>query len=350
MTTPISFGIVGTGRMAATMARSLMGVPGVTVHAVASRAIDRAQDFSRDFSIPKACGSLREICGDPEIDVLYVANATEHHAATCVEILEAGKSVLCEKPFALSAAEARRVADAASHSGCFFMEALWPLFLPTFSQLRTVAEDNTLGQPQLLRFEFGYPVHEVDRAGLIAPKRGGILFDRGCYGVALAIWLFGPAGRMEFREFGAGGGVSLRLLHDVGVLSEIAVSADCLLSNSVSLACTRGLVTLGPPSLAAEGIRIQKMMPTGLQDGRKLDFRYRLRSLPAARRLRRWLGGGVGRQEWLSYGNDPYAPMVQHVRDCLSAGLKESPLLPIKMSVRTIEVLASAGWNAGDHQ
>ena len=93
---------------------------------------------------------------------MYIATPHSRHAADAILYLEAGKHVLCEKPFTLNAAQARHVFDVAERHDRFIMEALWSRFLPPYETLGTLLDDGAIGRPLLVEADFGFR-SEVDR-------------------------------------------------------------------------------------------------------------------------------------------------------------------------------------------
>src|SRR5579859_1066165 len=109
----IRWGILGTGAIAATFAEGLAALPDAPLHAVGSRSKAGADSFAREYGVPRAYGSYEELVRDPDVDVVYIATPNSAHAANAILALENGKAVLCEKPFTMDAAEARKVIEVA---------------------------------------------------------------------------------------------------------------------------------------------------------------------------------------------------------------------------------------------
>src|ERR1700704_2231198 len=105
------WGILGTGRMAETIAAELATLreAGLEARAVASRSAPKAADFAARHGIPRHWGSYAELAADPEVDVVYVATPHTLHAENMLACVRAGKAVLCEKPFTINTREARSV-------------------------------------------------------------------------------------------------------------------------------------------------------------------------------------------------------------------------------------------------
>ena len=105
---PIRWGILGTGKIAVLFATGLQSVPDAEIAAVGSRTQEAADAFGDRFAIPRRHGSYEALAADPDVDVIYVATPHPLHAENSLLCLEAGKAVLCEKPFALNAQQAAK--------------------------------------------------------------------------------------------------------------------------------------------------------------------------------------------------------------------------------------------------
>ena len=128
----IRWGILGTGNIAQQFARGLAELPDAQLVGVGSRNLETAQAFATDFGAARAHGSYDALAQDPEVEVVYIATPHTLHAENSLLCLRAGKAVLCEKPFALNAAQAQTVIKAARDNGLFLMEAMWTRFFPAF--------------------------------------------------------------------------------------------------------------------------------------------------------------------------------------------------------------------------
>lgn len=189
----IRWGILGTGTIAGLLASDLELLPEARLAAVGSRAQDRAEAFGERFQVPRRYGSYEALVADEELDVIHVATPHSHHLEHATMALEAGTAVLCEKPLALSAAQADRLIATARRHDCFLMEAMWTRFLPVMAEVRRlVLEEGVLGDVQILRAEIGV-VQEFDpEHRLFDPALGGgALLDLGIYPIAFAFDLFG---------------------------------------------------------------------------------------------------------------------------------------------------------------
>jgi predicted dehydrogenase len=186
--TALRFGILGTGRMAGAFAADVGAIEsaGIVIAAVASRHPDRARAFAAHHRIARAYGSYRELAADPDIDVAYVATPHSYHEAHTRLCLESGKHVLCEKPFALNAAQADRMIECARSQGKFLMEALWSRFLPAIRAARALVEGGSLGRIRLVVGGGAFvPPADPDHYLRQPALGGGALLDAGVYLVSL---------------------------------------------------------------------------------------------------------------------------------------------------------------------
>jgi len=328
--------------MAATMMATL-GRANVDVVAVASRDRGRAERFALGNNSIQAVGEWASIVGRPDVDVVYIATHPASHARIAVAALENGKAVLCEKPFATNLVDALRVAETAQRSGCLCMEALWTAFLPASRKFFQLLDEGACGVPKHLTASFGFP--ESETAQCRSLEAGGVLLDRAVYLAAFARQSLGPVAKVTAElDIGADGieqSASLTLLHKNGAQSQLAASFLVELSNTAVLAGTAGSATLKRPLLGSERIVLRKVSPTPATLARRPSHGTSqwLRQIPNLRRLKRlW----DERSEHLSYGADRYRPQLDHFLDLYRSGERESPILPLSLSLDTLAILAQA--------
>lgn len=329
-------GIVGTGRMAHAMAAAMVRHPAVEVVAVASESRARAEAFARTFGVSGGIAAAHEgraaLLARDGIDLVYVANRSRDHAASSIEALRSGRAVLCEKPFALSEAEAVEVTEAARAAGRFLVEGFWTMLLPSWAELVRIARSGDLGAARHLSFSFGYPSDPADRP---AEADGGLAFNRAGYGVMLACAALGPPDGVEVTGTDP---LSIAMRH-AGGLSEVAVSARALLANAATLGCEGGLAALEPPVIGAERLSVRRtgvvrMAPAGGAQG----LRQRLRARPALRRLAALRAGP--RVRHMGYGAGLYDPMLSHVAARIAGGHLASDVVTHDLSLHCARVLA----------
>jgi len=189
----LRWGIIGTGGIAGRFAADIALLPGAEVVAIGSRTAQAAADFGDRFSIGNRHASYAELVADPEVDVVYVATPHPFHAEHALLVIDAGKPVLVEKPFAMDAIEARMIADAARDAGVFCMEAMWTRFLPHMVRLRELLAEGVLGEILAVSADQGMRFEPNPEHRLFAPELGGgALLDLGIYPFSFASMVLGP--------------------------------------------------------------------------------------------------------------------------------------------------------------
>ncbi len=196
----IRWGILGPGGIAHKFATGLKAVPDAKISAVGSRDLQRANTFADTFDVPHRHGSYIELVDNPEIDVIYVATPHPFHKECAMLCLEAGKAVLCEKPFTVDAEQAEELIACARERKQFLMEAMWTRFLPVIVKVREWLAEGAIGEPRLLTADHGSRKTlspETLEGRLFNPKLGGGgLLDVGVYTVALAYMVFGAPSKL----------------------------------------------------------------------------------------------------------------------------------------------------------
>ena len=186
-----SWGILGPGGIAQAFAKDLALLQGHTIGAVGSRSLEKAQKFAATFG-GTAYGSYEELVADPSIDAIYVATPHPAHHDNVILALNAGKPVLCEKPFSVNAHEAQAMIDAAARNGVALMEAMWARFLPHYAKVREIVESGVLGPILSIHADHGQRLADQGISRLIEPAlAGGALLDLGIYPVSFAHMILG---------------------------------------------------------------------------------------------------------------------------------------------------------------
>lgn len=185
------WGILGPGGIARAFAKDLQLVEGHEVAAVGSRTLSNAQEFAKTFG-GTAYGSYEELVADPTVDAIYVATPHPSHKENVITALNAGTPVLCEKPFAVNAREAREMVAAAEKNGVALMEAMWARFLPHYADVREIIASGVLGQILTVQADHGQRLADRNIPRLVEPSlAGGALLDLGVYPVSFAHMILG---------------------------------------------------------------------------------------------------------------------------------------------------------------
>jgi predicted dehydrogenase len=188
----VRWGIAATGGIARRFAQDLVHVPDAELVAVGSRTRAAAETFGGSHGARHCHGSYEDLAADPEVDAVYVATPHSRHREDTLLFLEAGKAVLCEKPFALTRAEAVEMVAAARSRGVFLMEGMWSRFLPAWVELRSLVAAGAIGELRLVTASFAFQMSVDPRHRLFdLSLGGGALLDLGVYPVTLASMLLG---------------------------------------------------------------------------------------------------------------------------------------------------------------
>lgn len=204
------WGILGTGGIAQAFARDLQLLEGHTVTAVGSRAIVSANSFAANFSGCIAYGSYQELV-DSDVDAIYVATPHTFHFEHAQLALNAGKPVLCEKPFTINRAQAEALLDLASQKNLALMEAIWTRFLPHIQVVRDIVDSGVLGNIRTLTADHGQYLPRDLHPRLWQPELGGgALLDLGIYPITFADIVLGSPASITARAELTDDGVDLQ--------------------------------------------------------------------------------------------------------------------------------------------
>lgn len=194
----VRWGIVGPGRIAHSFAKDLSLVEGCKLTAVASRSLERAQDFANEYGAEYSYGSYEAIFESTEVDVLYIATPHTSHCQLSIAAMEKGKHVLCEKPLGLNKEEVGSMIAVARENKVFLMEALWSRFNPSILKVKEMVEKGDLGKIAYLNASFGFYALDRDEKHrlLNLDLAGGTLLDIGIYPIFLSYLILGKPERI----------------------------------------------------------------------------------------------------------------------------------------------------------
>lgn len=175
--------------------------PGCEVVSVAARDPERASDYARQHAIPRTHENYRALIEDPEIDIVYNPLPISEHRAWTLAAVQAGKHVLCEKPFTLNQSEARDVASAAEESGVTVVEAFHTRYHPLMLRSITIVRSGVLGSITSAEAFFEVPISDTPQQIRYRYELGGgATMDIGCYPLHWLRHLLGREPRVERAE------------------------------------------------------------------------------------------------------------------------------------------------------
>lgn len=161
------------------------------IDAIASRDLATAQEAAREHGIARAYGSYEELLADPAIEAIYNPLPNHLHVPWTIKAMEAGKHVLCEKPIALTAEEARLLIEARERTGKIVAEAFMVRQNPQWMRAREIARSGEIGEVRAIQTMFTYFLTDPANVRNQADIGGGGLMDIGCYAIATARYIFG---------------------------------------------------------------------------------------------------------------------------------------------------------------
>jgi predicted dehydrogenase len=251
MVRPFRWGILGTGWIANEFAQGLAQLADAKLVAVGSRTIESAQRFAEQYAVPHRHASYQALVSDPNVDLIYVATPNPLHKEHVLLCLEAGKAVLCEKPFALNAREAEAMVQVAREKKLFLMEAMWSRFFPLMTKVRSLLADGVIGEVQMLVADLSihFDFDPADRR--YAPGLGGgALLDLGVYLVSFASMIMGPPAKIaslaHLGETGVDEQAGIVLGYERGQVSTLYTSIRVDSPVEAILMGTQGQIRLHP--------------------------------------------------------------------------------------------------------
>jgi predicted dehydrogenase len=188
----VKIGTLGAARITpSALIKPARDVDGVEVAAVAARDPERARAFANKHGIPRVFDSYDALLADPELDAVYNPLPNSLHAEWTMRALEAGKHVLCEKPFTSNATEAEKVAAAAEGSGLVVMEAFHYRYHPLAARMREIVTGGELGQIRRVETWMCVPIPLKGDIRYRLDLAGGATMDVGAYAIHMLRFLAG---------------------------------------------------------------------------------------------------------------------------------------------------------------
>lgn len=186
----MNLAILGAGRIAGTMANTVNQMSEVNLYAVASRSLERAENFAKEYNIEKAYGNYEEMLADAQVDLVYIATPHSHHCEQIKLCADYGKAVLCEKAFTLNVKQAEEALAYAKEKGVLVTEAMWVRYMPMTKILKDILASGRIGEVVGLTANLGYAVMHKER--IVRPELGGgALLDLGVYTLNFATTVLG---------------------------------------------------------------------------------------------------------------------------------------------------------------
>ena len=189
--TPVNWGILSTAKIGVQKVIPAMLKGGLCrIAAIASRDADKAKSVAAELGIPKAYGSYDELLADPDIEAIYNPLPNHLHVPWSTKAARAGKHVLCEKPLAITADEARTLIDVRDETGVVMQEAFMVRSHPQWLRAREWVRDGRIGELRAIQGFFSYTNLDANNIRNQVDIGGGGIYDIGCYPITMSRFLF----------------------------------------------------------------------------------------------------------------------------------------------------------------
>ena len=253
MSDQLRFGILSTGNIARQFAEGVAGAQRSTIAAVGSRKADTAQTFADKHGIASTYGDYQSLIEDPRVDAVYNALPNHMHLEWTVKALEAGKHVLCEKPFAMNLEQAERMFEAAEQNDRLLVEAFMYRSHPLTHAVLDTLRSGAIGELRLIKIGFNYCTNHIDNNIRFDPAiGGGALMDIGCYCLDFAQLMAGQRpsavhAAASIHEKGVDDMAVGSLTFPSGVLASFTCGMRAQSDNAALLCGTKGYIKVPVP-------------------------------------------------------------------------------------------------------
>src|SRR5215213_1720401 len=192
----VRWGILSTANIALKkVIPAMQSSPWCEISGIASRDLSKAEKAANALNIPNAYGSYEELLADDSIEAVYNPLPNHLHVPWTLKAAEAGKHVLCEKPIAMSAAEARLLIEARERTGVRIQEAFMVRTHPQWVAARELVRSGRVGELRSIEAFFSYFNRDPSNIRNIPAAGGGALMDIGCYPIQISRFVYGTEPR-----------------------------------------------------------------------------------------------------------------------------------------------------------
>lgn len=308
----LRWGILGAGNISSQWVLCLRACPGAEVTSVAARDLERAQEFASRLGVEHAYGSYEEMANAPDVDIVYVGTITRLHKEHSLLCIAAGKHVLCEKPLAENASDAREMYAAAEERGVMLQDGMWTRFFPAVEHARYAVESGLIGDAVLVQADFFDPIYTIQAVPLAFGKDSQpskITASGRRSGAAIVEYDEGKCAVLTFPPF------------------------NCELAEVTEIIGTKGRLTLGQPGHCPTDLTIRIPPENGVPS------RYRTNGAPATVQHHVYplpWGVSIPRPFPNQHG---FLYQAEAVHRCLAAGLRVCPQYDRTDSLHAMELL-----------
>lgn len=288
----LNFGILGAGHIAAKTASVLDFLRNdLNPYAISSRDISKAEELKSRYGFKAAYGSYSEMLADKELDVVYIATPNSLHYEHMKMCLDAGKHIICEKPFTMKSSEAEEIFAIAAERKLFVLEAVWTRFQPAAGLIRGIIESGEIGSPRFIQSTFALAISHKERLRS-SDLGGGALYDLGIYTLNYAAMYFGldDIARIDssavLTEEGVDDQSTVTIVYKDGRMASLSTSMTAAYGTSGRISGTLGCITT-PELTQCRSFSVRKI-PSGEErtvecgfdfNGYEYEFRAAVRAI-----------------------------------------------------------------------
>jgi predicted dehydrogenase len=263
MSEPVRWGIISTAAINRKVIPGARDSLSVDLIAVASRDQARADEYAEKWGIPRAYGSYEALLADPDIEAVYISLPNSLHTEWSITAVEAGKHVLCEKPFSRHPDEVAAAFDAAERAGRFLSEAFMYRHNPQAGRVKALVDEGAVGELRLVRSSFSYGVYDADNIRLRADVEGGALMDVGCYIASYSRLLAGEPERVWGEAWYGPSGTDWVFAGTMRFGGDVIATFDCgtamAVRDELEVVGSEGSIFLDDPWLCVDpGIEVRR--------------------------------------------------------------------------------------------
>jgi len=309
----VKWGILGPGAVSRLFAEGLRSAAGAVIEAVGSRTLERGRKFALEFGVGNWYGSYSDLISRPGIDAVYIGTPHSFHREHTILCLEGGKNVLCEKPFAINASQAKEMAAAARRRNLALMEAMWIRFLPALKGACELIGEGVIGEVREVTADFGFRSEFDPEGRLFNPALGGgALLDVGVYTVTLAHLILGRPDTVEatarIGRTGVDEETEVLFGYEGGARAVLTMAISRETSCDACITGSKGAVFIPAPWWKSERFELAR------EDESKRRFH-------------------------LPYGGNGYTHQADEFMDMIRTGKQESEIMPLDESVSVMKSL-----------
>jgi len=313
MNKKVNWGVIGLGKIAHKFVQDLLLVEDANLYGVASRSLEKATDFGSTYNATHFYGSYKDLIDDSNIDVVYIATPHVHHCEYTLMALEAGKAVLCEKPFGMNKSEVEIMIAKAKEKKVFLMEALWTRFIPATEKLLELLKSDLIGELQTVRADFGFKGYYDPNERLFNKNLGGgALLDLGVYPIFMSLLTLGVPEKM----------------HATNTLFPTGVDSSCMMlfnyENNKTAILDASLLTETPVECWLHGDKGSLKINNPFHYAKEISH-FKNRELI-----------NTYTSEYIGLG---YYHEIEEVMNCLRNGKIESDKMPLAFSLKLIDIV-----------